>query len=177
MVKQKGMKEYENEKKLLKRPFIMKYSRAYLRKARTNLATMSILHNLMYNSKARDALNAPSNYAPVEWVIISGYYAMYMSACSILASVGYRSYDHTATICALDELFVKKEKLEPEYISMLKNAQLEQKYVDDLRIAKQDRQIAQYDVTRETTAKIADNICAAAPKFVNRFNLLLDEIG
>lgn len=171
-----GLEDYVRERKLVKMPFIRRYSRGYMRRARTNLATMSLLHDLMYNTKAKEILKVPDNYTSIEWVIVSGYYAMYMAACAALAKIGYRSYDHGATICALEEFFVKKEMLEPEYLKMLKGAQLEGKYVDDLRIAKESRQIAQYDVTKETTEDIAEGIREDAPKFVNRMDLLLKEI-
>lgn len=169
--------EFLKEGTVRKEPFVRRLASQFMAKARNNLQTMGILHDLMFNSKAKEALKVPEHYGSNEWVAITGYYAMYMASQAALAKAGYRSSSHEGTIAALEELFVKKEKLEPEYLKMLKNAQLEEKFVSDLRIAKERRQVAQYGVTKETSNEIAESIREDAPKFVNRIDLLLEQIG
>ncbi len=168
--------EFLKEGTVRKEPFVRRLALQFMAKARNNLQTMGILHGLMFNSKAKEALKVPEHYGSNEWVAITGYYAMYMATQAALAKAGYRSSSHEGTIAALEELFVKKEKLEPEYLRMLKNAQLEEKFVSDLRIAKERRQAAQYGVTKETSNEIAESIREDAPKFVNRIELLLEQI-
>lgn len=168
--------EFLKERTVRKEPFVRRLALQFMAKSRNNLQTMGILHDLMFNSKAKEALKVPEHYGSNEWVAITGYYAMYMASQAALAKAGYRSSSHDGTIAALEGLFVKKEKLEPEYLKMLKNAQLEEKFVSDLRIAKERRQAAQYGVTKETDDEIAESIRADAPQFVNRIELLLEQI-
>ncbi|HID60247.1 MAG TPA: hypothetical protein EYP46_00105 [Hadesarchaea archaeon] len=72
---------------LIKTPFIGRLTQRFLGKARNNLVTMSILFYLYGNAEAKKTLNAPENYDPSEWVVVCGYYAMYMAASGALAKV------------------------------------------------------------------------------------------
>ncbi len=169
--------DFLKERTVRKEPFVQRLAPQFMAKARNNLETMGLLHDLMFNSKAKEILKVSDHYGSNEWVAITGYYAMYMASQAILAKAGYRSSSHEGTIIAIEEIFVKKEKLEPEFLRMLKNAQLEEKYVSDLRIARERRQVAQYGVTKKTNDDVAESIREDAPKFVNRMELLLGQIG
>lgn len=158
---------------LLKTPFIARLTLRFLEKARNNLITMSILFDLHENDKVRDALKIPKDYDSSEWVVVSGYYAMYMAALAALARIGYRSKNHAATVVALETFFVSKKLLEPKYLEMLKKAKLEKEQIDQLRLAKERREIAQYSVTKETTRKIAEEIKDNAYQFVERIEEML----
>ena len=100
-----------NIKKLIKLGYISKddsiknLAVKYLRKARNNLITMSLLSEINTNKKARELLSIPSDYDSDEWVVVTGYYAMYSSALALIAKIGYRSKNHTATISLLEEFF------------------------------------------------------------------------
>ncbi len=100
--------------------------------------------------------------------MIQAYYAMYVAASATLAAISYKSKNHTATVPALETFFVKKQLLEKDYLDMIEKAQLEKKYVDDLNLARDRREIAQYSVTKETTRRIAEEIKEDAYKFVER---------
>ena len=108
--------------------------------------------------------------------MICGYYAMYMAALSALAKVGYRSKNHTATIIALETFFVNKKLLELEYLEMLEKAQLEKEQIEQLKLARERREIAQYSVTKGTTRMIAKNIREDAYKFIERIEELVESL-
>lgn len=161
---------------LAKTPFIQKLALRFIEKSKNNLITLSILFDLHNNKEARDSLNVPNDYDSSEWVVVCAYYAMYMAASAALAKISYRSKNHTATVLALETFFVKKQLLEENYIKMIEKAQLEKQYVDNLNLARDRREIAQYSVTKETTRRIAEEIKEDAYKFVERIEKLIKDL-
>ncbi|MFH1248939.1 MAG: hypothetical protein V1660_02200 [archaeon] len=148
-------------------------SKKYLQKARTNLVTMSLLSDLNNNQKARDLLKIPSDYNSDEWVVICGYYAMYAAALSLIAKIGYKSRNHTATIKLLEEFFLKKKIISKEDIDLLKNAIIQKSEIEKLSAAKHKREIAQYSVTKQTTKEIAESIKQDAYSFINKIEAII----
>jgi len=140
----------------------------FLQKARQNLVTMSILSELNDNKQARELLKIPKDYDSNEWIVISGYYAMYTAAISLLAKIGYRSKNHTATLCVLEEFFVKKRILDQDTLTLLKSAMFHKEEVEKLSDARHKREIAQYSITKQTTKSIAEKIKKDAYYFVNK---------
>ena len=129
---------------------------------------MSILSELNDNKKARDLLKIPKDYDSNEWVVITGYYAMYTTAILLLVKIGYRSKNHTATLCVLDEFFVKKKILDKEILLLLKSAMFHKEEIEKLSDARHKREIAQYSITKQTTKTIAEKIKKDAYDFVNK---------
>lgn len=161
---------------LTKTPFIQKLAPRFIEKAKNNLITLSILFDLHRNKEVREKLNVPENYDSNEWVVVCAYYAMYMAASAVLAKINYKSKNHTATVMALETFFVKKQLLEEKYLKMIEKAQLEKEYVDNLNLARNRREIAQYSVTKETTRRIAEEIKEDAYKFVERMEKLVVDL-
>ena len=159
---------------LTKTPFMQKLAPRFIEKAKNNLITLSILFELHNNKEVRDSLNIPEDYDSSEWVAVCAYYAMYMAASAALAKISYKSKNHTASVMALETFFVKKQLLEENYIKMIEKAQLEKQYVDNLNLARDRREIAQYSVTKETTRRIAEEIKEDAYTFVGRMEKLID---
>lgn len=151
-------------------------SQKYLQKARNNLITMSLLSDINNNKKARDLLKIPLDYSSDEWVVVAGYYAMYASALALIAKVGYRSKNHTATIVLLEEFFIKKKLMSRKDISLLKKAILQKEEIEKLSEAKHKREIAQYSVTKQTTKEIAETIKQDAYNFINKVELIIQGI-
>ncbi len=143
-------------------------AKRFLGKAKTNLITMNILYELNKNQKIRELLNIPSEYDPMEWVAITGYYAMYASALALLAKIGFRSKNHTATLTVLEEVFVKKKILSKNDLGLLKNAVFQKEEIERISKAKEKREIAQYSVTKNTTEQIAEKIRKDAISFINK---------
>lgn len=140
----------------------------FLQKARQNLITMSLLSDLNTNKKARYLLRAPKDYDSTEWVVITGYYAMYTAAISLLAKIGYRSKNHTATLYVLEEFFVKKKILDKDTLILLKSAMFHKEEIEKLSDARHKREIAQYSITKQMTKDIAEKIKKDAYDFVNK---------
>ncbi|MBU2100333.1 HEPN domain-containing protein, partial [Candidatus Micrarchaeota archaeon] len=128
------------------------------------------------NKEVRDLLNVAEDYDSSEWVVVCAYYAMYMAASAALAKISYKSKNHTATVLALETFFVKKQLLEKSYLKMIEKAQLEKQYIDNLNLARDRREIAQYSVTKETTRRIAKEIKEDAYKFAERMEKLIVDL-
>jgi len=140
----------------------------FLEKAKNNLVTMNSLFDLNNNSHARKLLRIKENHEFYEWVVIIGYYAMYAAAISLLAKIGYRSKNHTATLCVLEEFFVKKKILDEDILILLKSAIFHKEEIEKLSDARHKREIAQYSITKQTTKIIAEKIKKDAYDFVNK---------
>ena len=174
---EKRLKEFEEKELCGKAHFIRRLSPNYLAKADHNFMVSSILLKLGDNNEAKKVLNIPEDFSASDWIAIAAYYAMYHSALAVLASIGYKSDNHTATIIALEAFFVKKNLLEREFIDKLKQVkELEEEYVQKLRHAKRQRETAQYGVTEETGKDAAEKLLKDARGFVDRMEKLVQEI-
>lgn len=168
-----------NIKQLVRQGYISKddsvknLSQKYLQKARNNLITMNILSEINTNKKARDLLKIPQNYSTDEWVVIAGYYAMYSAALALLAKVGFKSKNHTATLIILEGYFIKKKRLDEKDLLLIKNAFFQKEEIEKLSDARHKREIAQYSVTKQTTKEIADRIKQDAYNFINKCEEIL----
>lgn len=159
---------YLREGHIVKDKTVITLAEKYLQKAKNNLVTMKLLFELNINKKARDLLNVPKDYDANEWVVICGYYAMYTAVLALLAKIGFRSKNHTATVLVLDEFFVKKKLLDKESLMILENALLQKEEIEKLSDARHKREIAQYSITRQITMEIAEKIKKNAYDFVNK---------
>jgi len=166
-------------KKLIEQGYISRddsvknLSLKYLQKAKTNLITMSLLFDLNINKEARELLKIQKEYDTNEWVVITGYYAMYSSALALLAKIGFRSKNHTATLIVLDEFFVKKKILDQDSLILLKRAMFHKEEIEKLSDARHKREIAQYSITKQTTKSIADKIKKDAYDFINKVESII----
>jgi len=152
---------------------VIPLSEKYFKKAKNNLETMRILSDITGNDEVRMLLKVPKNYNSDEWIVISGYYAMYSAALALIAKIGYRSKNHSATISLLEEFFIKKNLMSKEDINLLRNAVLHKNELEKLSGAKHKREIAQYSVTKQTTKKIAEDIKKDAYDFINKVESIL----
>jgi len=167
------IQDYLRNRSLVKDLAIKNLSEKYLLKAKSNLITTSILFNVNMSEQVRKIIDIPDNYNSDEWVVVSSYYAMYAAALALLAKIGYKSSNHSATIVALEKFFVKKELIGQEYLAMIKQAQVTQEEVQELANAKSDREIAQYSVTKATTHALADTSKRNAYAFVEKIEKLI----
>ena len=172
----KSAQEWIKRKVLIKDPTIITLSGKYFEKAKTNLITMQVLSDIQSNKNVRKTLNIPDNYESDEWVIVSSYYAMYASALALLAKIGYKSSTHTATISALNDFFVKKKLLEKVDLAILNYAQLTKEEVNELADARENREIAQYGVTKKITHDLAQKSIKNAYTFVEKVGVIISKI-
>ncbi len=171
-----NFKEYLEKKLIYKSSFIKRRSKEYLKKSRNNLIVTSVLLELTKKDKIKKELGIPEDFSAGEWIAIIGYYSMYMASLALLAKVGYVSKNHTATIVGLEEFFVKKRYLEKKYIDLLKESKLQKETIDNLIMAREKREIAQYSITKETTKIIAKEILENAYKFIDVIENLIKKI-
>jgi uncharacterized protein (UPF0332 family) len=158
---------------LVKSPGMENIAENYLHKSRNNIITMELL------SKAKnfkDALELPEDYEPDEWIVITAYYSMYLAALAVLAKVRFKSKNHTATVVALEEIFVRKKLLEKKYLDILRKVKLRIEEIERLEEVRNRREIAQYSPTKETTREIAEKSKFDAHRFVNRMEELFDSL-
>ena len=106
-------------------------------------------------------------------VVITGYYAMYSAALALIAKIGYKSRNHSATIILLEEFFIKNKLMSAEDLNLLKNAIIQKAEIEQLSDARHKREIAQYSVTKQTTKEIAETIKEEAYNFVNKVDLII----
>ena len=107
--------------------------RVHLEKAHSNLKAM----RLMFENDFFD------------WTVICGYYAMYHAVLASLINIGIRAYSHTCAIAAFQKFYVKRGKVEDEFIEYLQRAKrLEGKYVYRLREARENRVRVQYGICK-----------------------------
>lgn len=166
-----------------KRKLLLRESKAekmlaesYLRKARNNIIAMQVDYEISENEEVKKLINI-SGFKEYDWVVVKGYYAMYMVSLACLAKLGLKSENHNATISAIEFYFVEKGKLERNYLEILKNVLLEKGYVDSLKGAKDDRITAQYNVSEEFEKRKAEEMISNAKAFVDRMEKLFYEIG
>lgn len=162
-----------SKKQLVRDESAKNLSEAYMKKSRGNIITMELLSK---SRSFRNVLGLPEDYDPNEWVVITAYYAMYMAALSVLAKLGFRSKNHTATSIALEEFFVEKKLLDRKFLEILEKVRLQKEEIEELRRAKDRREIAQYSVTKRTTMELADETKEDAHKFVNRMEEIFDSL-
>ncbi len=171
----KKIEFYLKKEQIIKDGTISSKAKNYLEKARYNLATLEILDKINFNKSVRKVLEIPDNYLSYEWMVICGYYAMYSAALGLIARIGFRSKNHTATFLLLEEYFVKKKLLEEDIYLLLKNASLKKEELQELSEARQKREIAQYSITKQTTKEIAEKIKKDAYSFVNKCEEILEK--
>lgn len=147
----------------------------YLAKSRHNLETANIIWKISEEEDIKRTIDIGEGYRAYDWVIISAYYAMYHSALSALAKLGYKSDNHEVTILALEYYFVyQKGTLEKKYVEKLKEAkELEEEYIEKIRAARRRRIAAQYDVEERFGREEARKLIDDAVEFLDRLESLV----
>ncbi len=173
---EKKLKKYEEKAQFQRTMRIRRFSGNFLEKARHNLVTTKALWALSENEKVKEEMGISSDYEGYDWIIVSSYYSMYHAALSAIASIGFKSNNHMATIYLLHYHFVLKGKLEKKYVDYLEKARtLEEKYISMIKRAKRTRETAQYSVEESFGRKEAENMIRMATEFVNRIDEMLSE--
>lgn len=159
---------YIKEGQIVKDKSVVTLAQKYLDKSKNDLITLKILSEIQDDKNFRERLNIPESYTTYEWIVITGYYAMYTAALALLAKIGYRSKNHAATLLVLEEFFVKKKIMDPDALNLFKMAILHKEEVEKLSDARHKREIAQYSITKQTTKTIAEGIKKDAYEFVEK---------
>lgn len=170
----KSVKFYIKRELLVKDESTKRLANEYLAKAKNNFITLKILSEIQNNKAFREKLDIPENYSTYEWIVITGYYAMYTAARALLAKIGFRSKNHTATLCALEKFFVKKKILDEDVLTTLKSAMFHKEEIEKLSDARHKREIAQYSITKQTTKTIAEKIKKDTYDFIDKCEEIIE---
>jgi uncharacterized protein (UPF0332 family) len=173
MTKMKTLKEYFDNQQLKHAPFSSVIIPQFMRQARKNLQIMRLLNDVQKDEGTRERLNIPDDLNTHDWIIITGYYGMYMASQAALAKINITSKSHAATIAALDTYYVKKKLIDKKYLVFLKNAELEKEHIQQLKTARQQRETVQYDPSHRALEKIAAEILENSYQFVNKIDEIL----
>ena len=170
------IEEWKKKDLLVARPDIKTEKSDFLNKARHNLRVALALLQLSENKDIKKAIGEKEEFQCYDWVINASYYSMYQAALGLLAKIGYKSEDHSATIDALHYFFVLEGFLEDYYVKELILAKkLEESYVQELVKTKQERKSSQYSSLIEISKEKAHQLAENAKRFVNRLSELILE--
>src|SRR3989338_1330849 len=86
---------------LVPKPELKTEAKAFLDKAKHNLRVALALKEISEKKEAKELIGEKEDFQCYDWIINASYYAMYQSASGLLAKIGYKSEDHTATIDAI----------------------------------------------------------------------------
>ena len=85
---ERSIKFYLQKELLIKEESVKSLAKEYLAKSKNNLMTLKILAEVQNDKEFRERLNIPESYSTYEWMVITGYYAMYTAALALLAKIG-----------------------------------------------------------------------------------------
>lgn len=167
------------KEQLLKNEEYKKLEKPYFTKARKNFTVANLMNNISDKEEQRKMLNLATDFEMYDWVIIVSYYAMYTSALSALAKLGFKSKSHAATITILELNYVNQsnkngKNLETKDIHKLTKAYtLSEQLIIKLMQTKTNRETAQYDATPSITKEMAKTALDDADEFITKIEEVL----
>ncbi len=170
---------YLKKERLFKNDEHKKLEKPFLAKSRKNFTVANLLFKISEQEDMRKLLTLASDFEMYDWVIIISYYAMYTSALSALAKLGYKSKSHAATVTILKYNFVNKDKgngknLETKDIHRFVKAYvLSEQLITKLIQTKTKRETAQYDATPSITREMAKTALDDADEFITKIEEIL----
>jgi len=108
-----------------------------------------------------------------DWIISIYYYAIYHAALAIISKEGYKSKNHSATLCFLIYYHYHAQKALNEDDVELIASSLNKEDIETIGGSKELRERACYDVHELFEQKLASQICEKAINFVNKIRSLL----
>lgn len=172
---------YLKREQLFKNDEYKKLEKPFLIKSRKNFSVANLLFRISEQEKRKKLLHLASDFEVYDWVITISYYAMYTSALSALAHLGYKSKSHVATITILKCHYIPEEKnknndkvLNQKDIHKLTKAYtLSEQLISKLIQTKTKRETAQYDATPSITREMAKTSLDDANEFITKIEEVL----
>jgi uncharacterized protein (UPF0332 family) len=167
------------KEQLIKNEEYKKLENPYLIKARKNFTVANLMNSISDQEELKKRINLAIEFEMYDWVIIISYYAMYTSALSALAKLGFKSKSHAATITVLEFNYVNQsnkslKNLETKDIHKLAKAYaLSEQLIIKLMQTKTNRETAQYDATPGITKEMAKTSLSDADEFITKIEELL----
>lgn len=108
-----------------------------------------------------------------DWVISAYYYAIYHAALALISREGYKSKNHSATLCFLIYHHYHRQKsFEIEDVELIAGS-LNREDIETIGFSKELREKACYDVHEHFERRLTEQIREQAVKFVNKIRSLL----
>ena len=170
---------YLRKEQLLQDENHKKLEKLFLAKSRKNFGVANLLFKISEQEDMRKLLNLSSDFEMYDWVIIVSYYAMYTSALTALAKLGFKSKSHAATIIVLEHHYIPEEKdnsksLEQKDLHKLGKAYaISEQLITKLIQTKTKRETAQYDATPSITREMAKSSLDDANEFITKIEEIL----
>lgn len=112
-----------------------------------------------------------------DWIINIYYYAIYHAALALVSREGYKSKNHSATLCFLIYHHHHLQKaINKEDVELIASS-LNKEDIETVGISKELREKACYDVHETFEQKLAQHVRNQAVNFANKIKLLLKEGG
>lgn len=108
-----------------------------------------------------------------DWIISMFYYAVYHAALALISREGYKSKNHSATLCFLIYHHYHLQKAIDEEDVKLIVRSLEKEDIETIGISKELRERASYDVHEVFEKALAMHIREEAVAFVNKIKDML----
>jgi uncharacterized protein (UPF0332 family) len=110
-----------------------------------------------------------------DWIINICYYAIYHSALALISKEGYKSKNHSATLCFLIYHHYHLQKaLDKEDVELIADS-LNKEDIEIIGTSKELREKACYDIHELFEQKLAQHIQEQTVNFVNKIKFLLIE--
>ncbi len=178
-VLRKKIDRYLRKEQLFQDEEHKKLEKAFLTKSRKNFTVANLIFKISEQEGIRKLLSLASDFEMYDWVIIVSYYAMYTSALSALAKLGFKSKSHAATITVLEHHYVNGSKdngksLEQKDIHKLVKAYaISEQLITKLIQTKTKRETAQYDATPSITKENAKTALHDSEEFITKIEEIL----
>lgn len=122
----------------------------------------------------------------LDWTIIAAYYSMYQACLAILARIGIQSKNHACTIAVIEKYFAKSGKIDIKFVEQCKSlsalvekiekVKIEQKLIEALKDARDNREDFQYDVISEISAFMVEETMKNCIEFSEQSKILLSNL-
>mgnify|MGYP001610862807 CR=1 FL=1 len=172
---------YLSKEQLLKKQEYIKLEKPFLAKARKTFSVANLLFRITEHEDLRKLLNLASDFYMYDWVIIVSYYAMYASALSALAKLGFKSKSHAATITVLEYYYVNEKSSDGKSLEqkdlhkLVKAYTISEQLITKLIQTKTKRETAQYDATSAITKENAKTALDDAEEFITKIEEILSK--
>lgn len=184
----KKITNYLKKEQIFKDDENKELEKSFLRKSRKNFSVANLLFKISNQDDMRKLLNLSYDFEMYDWVIIVSYYAMYTSALSALAKLGFKSKSHAATIVVLEYYYIpeiknkKSNKREEKTKTLdykdihrlMKSHAMTEQLITKLLQTKSRRETAQYDATSTITKEMAKTSLEDADEFITKVEKILD---
>lgn len=146
-------------------------AKLYLRKTDHNLN----LANWIFEKHRDEVPELFGEETFYDWVISIYYYAIYHAAQALMSREGYKSKNHSATLCFLIYHHYYLQKALNEEDVRLVASSLDKEDIETIGMSKELREKACYDIHESFEQKLAQQIQKNASEFVNKIKSLLQQ--